>query len=226
MWTALLVDATGAVRAIGSVATSPAARARLAKKADAAIAMPVLPAPLAAPRVVARSDSVLLFEALPWKVRARPWRLDPDVAAALGTFFKEHSRTEVDGPSHGDFAPWNILRTSTGWAVLDWEEASVHGGSPFHDLFHYLVQANASFRRPSQRALIAGLRGTGWIGTVLRAYADAAGRSLDDAAGSFVSYLKASIPLVDLSRPEGARERDVRVRLLERMSKARAGGSS
>ena len=226
MWTTLLVDPTGAVHAIGSVGASPGARARLAKKADAAAAMPPLPIPLCAPRVLARSDSVLLFEALRWKVRARPWRLDPEVAAALGTFFKEQARSEDDGPSHGDFAPWNILRTDSGWAVLDWEEASVHGGSPFHDVFHYLVQAHASFRRPSQRALIAGLHGNGWVGTVLRAYADASGTSMDDAAGFFVSYLKASIPRVDLSRPEGKRERDVRVRLLEPMSTVRPGGSA
>jgi phosphotransferase family enzyme len=213
MWTALIVDVTGRMRAIGGVATSARARARLEQKLGAAMNVPELPPPLMAPRIVGHSDSVLLFEAVKWQLRVRPWRLQREIASSLGAFFGDAFASD-EGPSHGDFAPWNILRTSRGWAVIDWEEASLKGGSPFHDLFHYLVQAHVLLRRPSRRALISGLRGRGWVGEAVREYAKAAGRLDRDAMRSFVSYLETSIPRIDLSRPEAQRHLEARQRLL------------
>ena len=223
MWTALIVDAAGRLQAIGGVATSAQARVRLEKKLSAAMNLPALHAPLEAPRIVGHSDSVLLFEAVDWRLRFRPWRLPREVASSLGTFFGGASGSG-DGLSHGDLAPWNVLRTSRGWAVIDWEEASSTGGSPFHDLFHYLVQAHVLLRRPSRRALLAGLRGRGWVGKAVRAYAKGAGRPERDALSSFITYLETSIPRIDMSRPEAQRHVEARERLLRAVSAERSRG--
>ncbi|MGW1030147.1 phosphotransferase [Streptomyces sp. NPDC002577] len=46
---------------------------------------------------------------------------------------------------HGDFAPWNVLRTPAGIALVDWERAGI-ADQPLRDLIHYLVQAGAYLR--------------------------------------------------------------------------------
>lgn len=43
---------------------------------------------------------------------------------------------------HGDFAPWNVLRTPEGLALVDWEAASF-ADQPLRDLIHYFMQAGA-----------------------------------------------------------------------------------
>ncbi len=51
---------------------------------------------------------------------------------------------------HGDFAPWNILRTRSGTLVVDWEYA-VHARRPLFDLAHFVVQSGALLRRYTPR---------------------------------------------------------------------------
>jgi hypothetical protein len=42
--------------------------------------------------------------------------------------------------THGDFAPWNLVRTSSGLLLLDWEEARL-SREPLVDLTHFVVQS-------------------------------------------------------------------------------------
>ncbi|MER5178796.1 phosphotransferase [Streptomyces sp. NPDC002896] len=46
---------------------------------------------------------------------------------------------------HGDFAPWNVLRTPAGIALVDWERARI-ADQPLRDLIHYVMQAGAHLR--------------------------------------------------------------------------------
>jgi thymidylate kinase len=50
------------------------------------------------------------------------------------------------GVTHGDLAPWNILRTDGGLVVIDWEQF-VAEHTPLLDLVHYHVQAGALLGR-------------------------------------------------------------------------------
>jgi hypothetical protein len=216
-WTVMLVDGGGRARLIGSVATSDEARERLAKKHAATCLVHSMPPPLSTPWIVAHTPSTLLFEPVDWKLRWRPWRISREVAASMGAY---HAATAGNGhrsPSHNDFAPWNVLRSRDGWVVLDWEDPDWRHDEPFHELFHYLVQAHALLGRPSRHALLAGLRGRGWVGHAIEAYRREARSPAEDVRTSFVSYLRSSIPRVDLSVPEGAKEVRVRRRLLKRL---------
>lgn len=40
---------------------------------------------------------------------------------------------------HGDFAPWNLLRTTEGLRAIDWEDARLEG-FPGFDLVHFVIQ--------------------------------------------------------------------------------------
>ncbi len=118
---------------------------------------------------------------------------------------------------HGDFAPWNLLRTTEGWTLLDWEAASLHG-RPFEDLCHYFVQSHTLLGRPSPDAIVDGFRrGTGEIAGVIRAYADGAKVDTDLAASSLHAYLMTSSQsLLPEDRDRGTRARDRLRRRLER----------
>jgi aminoglycoside phosphotransferase (APT) family kinase protein len=122
---------------------------------------------------------MLVLESVSWRPRLRPWRLQPEVARSLGAL---HAAT---GAAHGDFAPWNLLETEEGWTLLDWEES--RPAPPFYDPLFYLVRSHGHLGRPSRRAVIAGLRGRGWVGAALSAYAVAAGVQLGDARATLDS---------------------------------------
>jgi hypothetical protein len=216
-WTAMLVDRNGRSRLIGSVATSDEARQRLKKKHAATCLVYSMPPPLSTPWIVVHSPSLLLFEPVAWRLRWRPWRISPEVAAPMGAYHAASSGNGRRSPSHNDFAPWNVLRSRDGWVVLDWEDPDWRVEEPFHDLFHYLVQSHALLGRPSRRALLAGLKGRGWVGAAIEAYRSAARRQVEDVRTSFVSYLQSSIPRVDLSVPEGAKAVRAREKLLRRL---------
>lgn len=47
---------------------------------------------------------------------------------------------------HGDFAPWNLLRTSRGLRAIDWED-SRPDGFPGFDLAHYVIQTGVLMHR-------------------------------------------------------------------------------
>jgi thiamine kinase-like enzyme len=116
------------------------------------------------------------------------------------------------GAAHGDFAPWNLLATESGWTLLDWEIAD-QAMPPFYDLFHFLVQANGELRRPSKRAIVDGLNQKGWVGAVIQAYGEGSGIEPKQARTHFLSYLQLSSAQVGASIPrQGLR---IRRRLAE-----------
>jgi hypothetical protein len=153
---------------------------------------PFLPRPLSVPQILGSGDGVLMLEAVPWIPRRRPWEPDEEVARALGMFFRAGANGQGLGPLHGDFAPWNVLRTNAGWSVVDWENATSEGVQ-FHDLCHYLVQAHALLGRPSEAAMLEGFgRRKGSVGRAVVAYAQGAGVSADGAADALRTYLRNS----------------------------------
>jgi Phosphotransferase enzyme family len=165
----------------------------------------LLPAPLYAPRVLEYQEGVLLLEPVDWRTRSDPWKLPTEVAHALGRFFRATS-TDLNGSLgaiHGDCTPWNLLRTDSGWALVDWEDA-VDGMPPFYDLLHFFVQASVELRRPSKRSIIQGLELRGWVGAAIEAYA--AGCEVDprQARQLFSSYLQRSAIKVQPSTPRRA----------------------
>ena len=150
-----------------------------------------LPAPLEAPTVLGRGDGVLLFAVEHWRPRRRPLRMPTEVASALGEFFASQGDPAL-GPAHGDAVPWNLLRTRTGWLLVDWENAT-DAAPPFHDVFHSLVHSFATLGRPHGAEILDGLAGKGWIGAVIRAYAEGAGVPPDSAPPLLARYLESSI---------------------------------
>lgn len=63
---------------------------------------------------------------------AKPGTL-ADFAASLG------SVSVVPTLTHGDFAPWNVKVSESGWTVLDWERGDA-AGIPGWDWLHYIIQ--------------------------------------------------------------------------------------
>jgi aminoglycoside phosphotransferase (APT) family kinase protein len=179
-----------------------------------------VPPPLFAPTIVKQSDGLLLLGAIAWHPRLRPWVLPKDVARALGAFFQTRSgsgKTGV-GLSHGDCAPWNLLRTDRGWGLVDWEEAHDQG-MPFFDLFHYLILAHLNLERPSQKALLEGLRGQGWVARSIEAYAEGAKLRVEDARRFLISYLEFPGRRLDVSTPAGRGLVEGHRRLLQAVGK-------
>jgi hypothetical protein len=166
-----------------------------------------LPRPLVAPGVLHASTGLLVTDAVAWSPRRRPWELEDEVARALGGWFA------ATGASHGDFAPWNVLRTATGWTVVDWEEARP-GGRPFEDVFHWFVQSHALLGRYDRDEILRGLDGAGRFGRALTAFAGAAGLGLGDAAPAFPGYLETSRDALPHDTPDGVKGRRSRDELL------------
>ncbi|MGI8940337.1 MAG: phosphotransferase [Actinomycetota bacterium] len=212
---ALILASNGSARAIAKVASDDAGIGALEREAaNIRELAPHLPSPLVGPRLLAARAGVLVLEAARWSPRPRPWHLPEDVARSLGVFFGgDGGSSELTGASHGDFAPWNLLKTGEGWVVLDWESAEPNGPA-WHDLWHYIVQGHALLRRPSVSAIKRGLEGQGWVGAALRAYSEGAGLSPRGASASLPAYLRASMTTLDPTTPDGKRGLEARRRLL------------
>jgi hypothetical protein len=196
---ALVVGASGRPVALGKVATDPAGREGLEAEAEALRSFGSrLQAPLAAPELIGASGGVLVFDVVDYRPRLRPWRLPAEVARAIGAFY----RSAEGGASHGDFAPWNLLRRGSRWVLIDWEHAR-GDAPPWHDVWHYLVQGHALLGRPSQDELVAGWRGSGWVARALRAYAEGAGLAPEDSERWLDPYLESSKADLDPARPDG-----------------------
>ena len=176
---ALVLDEDGrSVVYVKVAGTSSGAQALTAERRALEEFGPQVPPPLRTPKLLNHSEGVLVLQSIDWRVRAFPWRLPEEVAFALGIFFRRTSSDTAgaSGAAHGDFAPWNLLRTNSGWGLVDWESCHT-GAPPYFDLFHYLVQSNSELRRPRRQTIINGLRGKGWVGAVIAAYA--AGSEID-----------------------------------------------
>jgi hypothetical protein len=211
----LIMDRSGRPRAVAKLATDAAGAAPLAREADALERFgPLLEPPLSAPRVLARAEGLLLLEAIRWRPRLRVWKLSEDVARALGAFYAAGPQRGDGGRAHGDFAPWNLFHTDSGWVVADWEEAH-EGAPPFWDVFHYLVQGHALLGRPRAEELVAGLAGRGWVGRALSAYAQGAGLSPDVAREHLGPYLRDSTRYLDSTDADGRKGLAARATLAE-----------
>lgn len=211
----LILDAGGSAVGVAKIARDASGRERLAREAERIRVLgPLLVPPISVPRLLAVEEQIMVLEPIAWQPHAQPWRLPVSLAAAIGRFHRR--KIALDGrtghPGHGDFAPWNVLRTASGWVLLDWEEASTDT-RPFADPFHFLVSAHTLLGRPRREELLRGLDGRGWIGKVLAAYTAAA--SVDaDIRQEFIEYLRTSITTLRPLHPHSARGRQSRRRLL------------
>jgi hypothetical protein len=218
---ALVLDEQGSCTGVAKVGTGAEAEREIEREANSIqVFGGLLSHPLSAPRVLASEPGLLLLEPVPWRARLRPWHLDEEVARALGRFFRAPGGTSEphrSGLAHGDFAPWNLLRTDQGWTLIDWEDAQTDQ-PPFFDLCHYLAQAHVLLGRPSGAALVAGFtKGRSWVGRVVQAYADGAQVPAADASQSLRWYLKT---VYSRLRPLAPGERPglpIRRRLLEQL---------
>jgi thymidylate kinase len=228
---ALVVGNRGELRAFVKVARDGLGSEALRRERWALETLgPLLPAPLFAPNVLDHRDGVLVLEPVEWRARAEPWKLPTEVAYSLGSFFRATATTSGNsaGALHGDCTPWNLLRTPSGWALVDWENAE-NESPPFFDVFHFLVQASAELRRPTKRAIVRGLELEGWVGACIEAYA---GCQIDpsEAGRLFPEYLRRSLRALEPSTPgRASRIRHNLSRLLrdrETTSRSPRGSSS
>jgi hypothetical protein len=217
-YVAAILDRTARPRMIAKIAVDDEGVRHLAAEASALAELsPLLPPPLTAPALIEKDRGVLVFDFVPWVVRSDVANLPLEVAAALGEFFRSGRTSDGRGPTHGDFAPWNLLRTTRGWTLIDWEAASPQG-EPFTDVCHFFVQSHVLLGRPSDLDIVAGFKhGHGPVGAAVRAYADAAELPFEQAAPALQSYLSTSAgKLLPHDRERGARARD---RLLRKMDR-------
>jgi len=93
---------------------------------------------------------VLATEAIPLAGSRR----DASLQEALDASTALSAGAATVGPLvHGDFSPWNLLRTPQGLALVDWEEARI-ALEPLFDLAHFVVSSCALvWRDKPERAL-------------------------------------------------------------------------
>ena len=214
-----IVDQYGRTSAIAKVADDDEGRARLRAEAESLERLaPCITPPVTAPRVIAHEDGVLVLEPVAWRPRPVPSMLPIDVARACGLLYRRTASADGSrGAAHGDLAPWNVLRTETGWTLVDWEDAS-EDAPPFTDVLHYLVQAHALLRRPTRRDLLASVRtGRGTDGAAIRVYGLAAGVAAGVAFGELRAYLERTLPTLDPQTRDGRRGIRARRALLAAM---------
>jgi hypothetical protein len=210
---ALIVGERGDCHGLAKIATDSAGRSALGNEAKALDSLAkLLPRPLSAPRLLARDTGLLLLEPVHWVPRRSPADLPDEVARAMGAFFRAHGDGEL-GPTHGDFAPWNLLETERGWVLVDWEEARDRE-RPFFDLFHYLFMAHQNLAAFSQGDFLDGLEGRGRIGRAIAAYAEGADLRGVDLRELLIFYLRSSSERLNLASPDGRSDYRARERLL------------
>ena len=64
---------------------------------------------------------------------------------------------------HGDLAPWNLVPTATGLALLDWEDSHCTD-DPLHDLAHYVITLGEALRMWRPDAAVRHLCERGGVG--------------------------------------------------------------
>src|SRR5919199_6141252 len=211
---ALILGEGGRCHGVAKIATEPKGQVALANEARALGSLArLLPPPLSAPRLLASETGFLLLEPVRWVPRRNPAVLPDEVARALGAFFGAGRADERLGPTHGDFAPWNLLETERGWVLVDWEEARDED-RPFFDLFHYFFMAHQNLAAFSRQDFLDGLEGNGPVGRAIAAYADGARLRDVDVRELLIFYLRSSSERLDLASPDGRSDYRARERLL------------
>jgi hypothetical protein len=212
---ALIIGAEGNCHGLAKIGTDSTGQIALGNEARALGSLAkLLPPPLSAPRLLAQDTGLLLLEPVRWVPRRNPAILPDEVAWAMGAFFRARGAGEQLGPTHGDFAPWNLLKTEGGWMLVDWEEARDRD-RPFFDLFHYLFMAHLNLAAFSRQDLLNGLEGKGWIGRVIAAYSEGAHVRDVDLRELLIFYLRSSSQRLNLGSPDGRSDYRARARLLE-----------
>ncbi|HYZ78724.1 MAG TPA: phosphotransferase [Gaiellaceae bacterium] len=212
---ALIIGEQGNCHGLAKIATDSTGRLALGNEARALDSLAkLLPLPLSAPRLLARDTGLLLLEPVRWVPRRNPADLPDEVARAMGAFFAAHGAGDQMGPTHGDFAPWNLLETGGGWVLVDWEEARDRD-RPFFDLFHYLFMAHQNLAAFSRQDFLDGLEGKGRIGRAIAAYAEGADLRDVDLRELLIFYLRSSSERLNLASPDGRSDYEARQRLLE-----------
>ena len=149
-----------------------------------------------------RDQFVLATHAVRRAARA-PWtpRDVVPVAEALAT-------AGPDGApiTHGDLAPWNLVRSAGGLVLLDWEFARF-ADEPLHDLAHFIVQGGALLGRYRPDEAVALLCEHGSPGEQLLA---ARGRDSSEARPMLADYLAQARPV----EPRAVRFRAEMLRLV------------
>lgn len=214
-YVALLIEDSGRAAAFAKIALDQAGMEKLAVEVQNQIELGrLLPSPLRTPAIIETEPGLILMEALPWKGRIRPWRLDPDLARAMGAFSKNgHSAVGAGMVAHGDFVPWNLLESDDYWVLLDWEEAG-EDYPAFFDLFHFLVQGYSRLGKPTLRDLADMFEGRGWAANALSSFAQGASLDVEGASLAFLNYLELSKGRLDLGTREGLSGLEARQRLL------------
>jgi thymidylate kinase len=204
---AMILDAHGQPHIVVKVAIDETGRQALQQEASRIAEVGgLLTSPLRPPTIVDHREGSLALRAEPWRPRWRPWDLNKELVEALGMFFASRRRDGPDGvpvgPSHGDFAPWNVLRTNDGWLLIDWEYASTERPA-FYDVFHHLVQSHVHLGRPSRRVLLEAVIGHGSLAPLLRIYARAADVDVSLGPELLRLYANLSAAHLDPRRPDG-----------------------
>jgi thymidylate kinase len=205
-YTALVIAADGAAVSFAKIAVDAAGATALVHEAEAVRRVGrLLDDTVVAPAVRHEAPGLIVFDAVDWRPRRDPWRLAPEVARALGRVFAATADPDRRaGAGHGDLAPWNVLRTEAGWALVDWEDARFDL-PPLYDVFHFLIQSHLDLHRPSKRAILDAVRLRGPVAAPVRAYADAAGVEPSRLRECLDRYLRVSSegldPAIDDHRP-------------------------
>jgi hypothetical protein len=87
---------------------------------------------------------------------------------------------------HGDLAPWNMVLTTTGVALVDWED-SRFADDPLYDLAHYVTRAGALLHAWRPRVAVRHLVGSESVG---RRYLAEIGADPDSAPEHVMRYLR------------------------------------
>jgi hypothetical protein len=104
---------------------------------------------------------------------------------------------------HGDLAPWNLVPTAQGLALLDWED-SRFADDPLHDLAHFVITVGEALRMWRPEAAVRHLRERGCVGW---RYLDEIGlepRSADEHLARFLRRPEAQTSAPDRRRYETA----------------------
>jgi hypothetical protein len=213
-WVALVVDARGQAHKLVKLSTSNAGSAALERESESIerFAGRLVP-PLVAPRLLDATSNELVFEPIDWSPRRRPWHLPSEVSYAAGCLAATE-RDDKDTIAHGDFAPWNLLRTREGWVLIDWESAG--GGYPLmFDLFHYVVQAHILLGRPTRGEIERALdHRRGNLAHAMSRFLSGAGSDWDSLHAGFRDYLYVSRDMFNPETPQDQVAIEARDRLL------------